>query len=148
RALGKSREASADGSAKSAVVLNFPGTLNPEPLRRLASQFATFATERGVKRVELVEGGGFLAIDGVLSGDEDAWRALAHDFLTDRVHASQFHPDVWKLLYVKQLEDLEPRLTAAAGSEYSYRDLDDTTDAIAKRLRRVPSVSKVTRSGI
>ena len=44
--------------------------------------------------------------------------------------------------------DIEKRLADLAGDEYSYRELDDFTDSIAKRLRGVASVSKVTRAGV
>ena len=40
------------------------------------------------------------------------------------------------------------RLAAAAGDKYSYRELDDYTDLIARTLKTLPMVSKVTRTGL
>src|SRR5262249_9661855 len=121
------------GESHSGVILNFPGSLNPDPLRRLVAQFANYAVDHGAKNAELVEGGGFIAVDGALQGGEATWKTLIASFLSDRVKATQFHPDVWKLVYVTDYSDLEGKLAEASGSEYSYRDLDDFTDAIEKR---------------
>ena len=35
-----------------------------------------------------------------------------------------------------------------AEARYSYRDLDEFTDELKKRLQSVPEVAKVTRSGV
>ncbi len=140
--------AKAEAGERSAVVLNFPGSLNPDALRRVVSLFATFATQRGGKDLRVLEGAGFLGVDGVMLGNETQWRQIVAQFLAEKVRASRVHPDVWQPVYVRGVEGVRERVTEVAGEAYSYRELDDFTDAIAKRLRRLSSVSKVTRAGV
>jgi len=69
-------------------------------------------------------------------------------FLDDFQHASGLHPDVWAPFVVTDPASAIEQLRRARGDRYSYRQLDDFTDAIARRLRGVEKVSKVTRSGV
>jgi multidrug efflux pump subunit AcrB len=42
----------------------------------------------------------------------------------------------------------QAQLAAVAGDRYSYREMDEFTDRVEKAVKALPSVSKVTRSGI
>jgi|GEM_PF-93471 len=145
-ALAKAREGKADRRA--AVVLNFPGSQNPDPMRRVIGLFSVFAQQGGARDVAMIEGAGFIGLDGVVTGDEDGWRQLVGRFLAEKVRATRLHPDVWRPVYLTEPSQAVARITEIAGDAYSYRELDDFTDAIVKRLRRVPSVSRVVRAGV
>jgi hypothetical protein len=59
-------------------------------------------------------------------------------FIRERLRLSEFHPDA------VAGGDRDPaqahqRLAAVAGSKYSYRELDDFTERIARTLRGLPS---------
>ncbi|HEU4405129.1 MAG TPA: efflux RND transporter permease subunit [Polyangiaceae bacterium] len=145
-ALAKARAGA--GGERASVVLNFPGSLSPEPVRRVAGLFAAFAAQQGAADVKAVEGPGFVAVDAALGGGVPALQRLVGRFLSERLQASRIHPDVWRPAFVGPLDRLPGELAEAAGERYSYRELDDFTDAVAKRLRRVPAVAKVTRAGV
>ncbi len=138
------------GSAgeRSALVLGFPTGLDSEPLRRVVDAFAAFADARGARDVRVVAGAGFLAVDGALRDGGPSWDELAGRFVTERLHASAFHPDVWLPVTIADPDSALERLRTVRGDRYSYRRLDDFTDAVARRLRGVAQVSKVTRSGV
>jgi multidrug efflux pump subunit AcrB len=144
-ALGRERGAEAD---RRALVLAFPGSVNPAPLRRVVGLFETFARASGRARdLRLVEAPGFLALDGRVDSDA-VWASLAQEFLTGRLRASQFHPDVSRPFVVGDLAGTEAALAAAGGDAYSHRELDELTEGLARRLRAVTSVAKVTRTGL
>ena len=146
KALLRSRGAT--GVGRSALILCFPIALNPENLHRLANRFSTFASAAGVRHATVITGAGFVAIDGEVDGGEARWQQLMQRFLDDFQHASSFHPDVWAPFVVTDPASALERLRSVRGDRYSYRQLDDFTDAIARRLRGVDKVSKVTRSGV
>jgi multidrug efflux pump subunit AcrB len=146
RALAESRGGTR--AERSAVILCFPTALNPLPLHRLANRFSAFATSTGVRQATVVTGAGFVAVDGEVVGGEARWRQLMRQFLDAYQHTSSFHPDVWAPFVVTDPGSSLERLRAVRGDRYSYRQLDDFTDAIARRLRGVDRVSKVTRSGV
>src|SRR5262249_45037055 len=60
----------------------------------------------------------------------------------------ELHPDVWRAVIVVDPKDAEAKLAEVAESKYTYRELDDATDALKRRLLGVTEVSKVTRSGV
>src|SRR5262249_47610050 len=145
-ALVKSRGTS--GANRSALVVCFPTALNPEPLRRLATRFSTFASGAGVRQAKVITGAGFVAIDGEVDGGEARWQQLMQRFLDEFQHASGLHPDVWAPFVVADPASTLEQLRRARGDRYSHRQLDDFTDAIARRIRAVGKVSRVTRSGV
>lgn len=142
------RARGAPGSRRSSVVLNFPAALNPAPLRRVAELFGSFAAQAGLRDGKIVEGAGFVALDGELDGGEAEWQVLLRKFVDEVLHASSLHPDVWAPVVVVDPASALERLQTVRGDRYTYRELDDFTDAIARRLRGVDEVSKVTRVGV
>src|SRR5215813_6885457 len=146
RALVESRGAA--GTNRSALIVCFPTALNPEPLRRLATRFSTFATGAGARQAKVITGAGFVAIDGEVDGGEARWQQLMQRFLDEFQHASGLHPDVWAPFVVADPASTLEQLRRARGDRYSHRQLDDFTDAIARRIRAVGKVSRVTRSGV
>jgi multidrug efflux pump subunit AcrB len=65
------------------------------------------------------------------------------------------HPDAWPAFVVRAPSEISAQLKRVAGEKYSYRELDDFTDDIAKALLATartadgpPLVAKVTRTGI
>jgi multidrug efflux pump subunit AcrB len=65
-----------------------------------------------------------------------------------RIKKSEFIPDVWQPIIIRDPNQTTAKMNAAAGDKYSYREIDDFTDAIEKTIKTIPVVSKVTRSGI
>jgi multidrug efflux pump subunit AcrB len=90
---------------------------------------------------------GFIGVD--LEGDRDdaAILAAAEKFLRARLPLAGFQPDVWKPVIIRDLNETEAKLKAVAPDKYTYRELDDFTDLIARTLQNAPLVSKVTRVG-
>src|SRR5262249_39472057 len=101
-----------------------------------------------VRDAKIVEGAGFVALDGEVDGGEPRWQTLIRAFLDEGLHASSFHPDVWSPVVIGDPATALARLRSVRGDRYSYRQLDDFTDALARRLRGVEEVSKVTRAGV
>ncbi|HWL89632.1 MAG TPA: efflux RND transporter permease subunit, partial [Polyangiaceae bacterium] len=143
--------APADLQAKRAsLVYAFPVTLDPKDLRRTVQSMGDYARVHDdiAHDVRYFEGPGFIGLDARTDAKEEQIRDLALAFLRDRMRTSEIHPDVWRAAIVFDPAETEARLGEVAEAKYSYRDLDDFTDEIQKRLSGVPIVSRVTRSGV
>ena len=44
---------------------------------------------------------------------------------SERLRASEFHPDAWPAVVIRDPAEAAARLAAAAGDKYTYRALDD-----------------------
>ena len=60
---------------------------------------------------------------------------------------SEFHPDIWPPVVIRDPAETAAKLAAVAGDKYSYRELDDFSDLIKRTLQNVPQVSKISRAG-
>jgi multidrug efflux pump subunit AcrB len=103
-------------------------------------------TTKGVARV--ISGPGFFGIDLVTGSSDEKILEQARSFMGERLRAAEVHPDVWPLVVVRDPAETPLRLGKVAGEKYSYRELDDYTDALEKALQAVPEVARVTRSGV
>jgi multidrug efflux pump subunit AcrB len=147
-ALAREREGAAPGE-RVALVFGFPPAIAAQAIVPLAERFARFAESRGFYRsASVFEGPGFVGIDGAAQGDEPRLLALVDEFLREKLHGEEAHPDVWGPLVVRDPGEVEQRLAAVAGDRYSYRELDEMTKVVQRKLETVASVSKVTRSGV
>jgi len=131
------------------LVALLPYSLSPTVVVRTRDLLSRYALEQGFAQdVRPLEGPGMLGIDGVMPHTDAEILAFAGKFIRERLHASEFHPDVWPPLVVDRPSQIKERVAAVAGDKYTYRELDDYTDLIKRTLQTVPEVSKVTRSGV
>ncbi len=149
RAIEATRASAARNEQRVTLVQGLPAAVPAELVRRPLYVFAEMATADGVFRdPRIVIGDGFIGVDAASDKDDDALRGYVQSFIRERLRASEFHPDAWPVAVVRAPADALTRLTAVAGDKYSYRELDDYTDLIARTLQTIPIVSKVTRTGL
>ncbi|WP_394826892.1 efflux RND transporter permease subunit [Pendulispora albinea] len=135
---------------RASLIYAFPATLDPKELRRTVQAMGDYARAHDdvAHDVRFFDGAGFIGLDARTDAKEEVIRNLSLAFLQERMRTSEIHPDVWRAAIVFDPAETEARLRDVAEAKYSYRELDDFTDSLQKRLLGVPIVSKVTRSGV
>ncbi|MBS2015104.1 MAG: efflux RND transporter permease subunit [Deltaproteobacteria bacterium] len=145
----KDREPAPSGAKRVSLVYSFPATVDSAALRRVLEHMGAFAMAQKIATdIKFFQGTGYMGLDGVSTQSEAEIRQGALLFLKNRMNTAELHPDVWRAIVVFDPEETEPKLSAVAESRYSYRELDEFTDALKKRLQSVPEVAKVTRAGV
>src|SRR5215471_15689876 len=147
RALEAIRAAAAAGP-RAAVAVAFPQSINPSDLRELAQRWVRDVGARGGEDARLFEGPGFLGVDAATNQTDEQILAGLRAFIAERIRTTELHPDAWRAAVIRDPKDTEARLAAVAGDKYSYRELDEFTDAIQKRLHLLDIVSTVDRAGV
>jgi len=137
------------GAKRASLVYSFPATIDPRPLRRVLEHLATYAEERKLAGdIRFFEGTGFFGLDAETTQGEEEIKNGALLFLRNRMNTSELHPDVWRAIVVLDPAETEPKLRTVAEARYSYRELDNFTDTLKRRLQGVAEVAKVTRAGV
>jgi multidrug efflux pump subunit AcrB len=127
----------------------YPPSISPEQIRRPFEMFMKFAAEKQLlKNMELVEGPGFAGLDSDSPATDKQMFGYAQQFIQEKMQASEFHPDSWDPIIIRNPAETETKLASVAGDKYSYRALDLFTDQIEKTIKTIPMVSKVSRAGI
>jgi multidrug efflux pump subunit AcrB len=135
--------------ARVTLVQGLPAAVPAELVRRPLRMFAETATADALLHdARVIVGPGFIAVDAATDKADGAIQEYATRYTRDRLRASEFHPDAWPVAIVRDPADAPARLAAVAGDKYTHRELDDYTDLIARTLKTLPIVSKVTRSGV
>jgi multidrug efflux pump subunit AcrB len=125
-------------------------------MRLGAMDFIEFLRSQQVTRdLRLLEGSGFIGIDGETSLSDEQLIAVLRQFLAERYREAELHPDLWAPFVVRDPATTQTKLSRVAGDKYSYRELEDFTDTMEKALLGTgrkgegpPLVAKVSRSGI
>jgi len=147
--LRRIRATAATPEQRAALIYSGPATTPSTTLRPVLDLFLAGATADGTFRdARLVFGPGFLGVDGATSLDDSALVRYAQGFIERTLRASEFHPDAWPGIVVRDLPKTEALLRERAGEKYSYRELDEYTDLIRRTLQSIPIVTKVSRSGL
>lgn len=150
-AIERARREATPGRAGSRFTLvhAFPQSVSPRLIRLTLEEFSRYTTENGIARdIRLIEGAGFVGLDGDTNEDDGALLTHVQRFAEERLRPSEMHPDSWDPVVIRDPRAAEARLASVAGAMYSYRELDDFTDLIKRTLQTIPQVSKVTRSGV
>ncbi len=69
-------------------------------------------------------------------------------FFQKQLQRSELHPDAWEPIIIRDPRETRERLAKVAGDKYSYADLDDFSDLIARTVQGAPETSKVERRGV
>jgi len=143
-----SRTARSKGASVS-VVYCFPQTISPESVHRPFDLFVSIAEKEGVVQdIRIFDGPGFVGVDGISTLDDAQIIAYGENLRRERLHQSEIHPDGWGPLLIHDPAETQRKLAEAAGDKYSYQELDDFTDLIARTLIGAPQASKADRSGV
>jgi multidrug efflux pump subunit AcrB len=131
------------------VIYCFPPSVAAEAVQRDFALFTQVAVEKYfLREAKFVSGPGFVGVDGFADKDDTAILALGQQFIQQRLHESEFHPDVWAPAVIHDPQQTDSILTSIAGSKYSYRQLDEFTDLLGRTIQGATEVSRVDRSGV
>jgi multidrug efflux pump len=131
------------------LVVTGPMESRPRLMQPAIAMFLDYIREKGfASDVRVIQGEGFLGFDGISTDTDQQLLGYVQQFVGERMQAAEFHPDAWPAIVVRDPQETQAKLKAVAGDKYSHRQMDDFTDLIEKRLKEVPVVSKVSRSGV
>src|SRR6201981_91729 len=131
------------------IVDSFPQSISAREVLEAGYLFQQEAQSAGIIRdSEIVQGSGFIALDGISEADDSAIRAFIKRFLSDRLKRSELHPDAWELAIIRDPSETREKLASVAGDKYSYDDLDHVSDLIGRTLQGATEVSKVETRGV
>src|SRR5258706_10673197 len=132
------------------IVYSFPQSLSLSKTIQDAGQlFEQQAEQAGIMKVpQLIQGSGFIALDGVSTANDTSIRNFLQTFFQTRLQRSDLHPDAWDPIIIRDPQETREQLAKVAGDKYSYADLDDFSDLIARTVQGAPETSKVERRGI
>src|SRR5712672_2642065 len=132
------------------VVYSFPQSLSSNKTILDAAQlFELQAEQAGIIRApQVILESGFVAVDGISTADDTAIHAFIQAFFQKQLQRSELHPDAWEPVIIHSPQETSERLAKVAGDKYSYADLDDFSDLIARTVQGAPETSKVERRGV
>jgi multidrug efflux pump len=138
-----------DRQARATLVYNLPPSISAATILRPTRLYLAQAMAEGVFRnARLLEGPQFVGVDGITELPDTAILAHVERFVRDRLRVSEFHPDGWRAVVIRDPAETRSRLLGVAGDKYTYRELSDLTDLMKRTLQTVKQVSKVDRTGV
>src|SRR5712672_3159813 len=131
------------------VIYPFPESVSPRSIASAAALFQTQAINAGIlSKPSQIQGTGFIGLDGTSSRDDTSIQIFIQQFFTNQIQRSELHPDAWTPIIVHDPAETREKLSEVAGDKYSYAELDDFSDLIARTVQGAPETSKVERSGV
>jgi multidrug efflux pump subunit AcrB len=137
------------GQRRYSVVVVYPKSIDSAEVDREIAWGATeLVGQQAISDVKLFSGAGFAGADFATSLSRADAQAAVGRLIKDKLQPDEFHPDAWTPAIIGDPAATAAALQAVAGDKYTYRDLDDFTDAIQRSLKTLPVVSKVERAGV
>src|SRR5712672_1899861 len=131
------------------IIYPFPESISPRAVAGGAALFERQAIQAGVlSNTTQIQGTGFIGLDGISNRDDASIQAFITQFFANQIQPSELHPDAWSTIIIHDPADTLKKLSEVAGDKYSYAELDDFSDLIARTLQGAPETSKVERRGV
>ena len=141
--------APAEGAKRFTIVSDLTHPVSPRVVQDPLNLLAEYLKDKGVASdLHVMTEPGFVGVDGVSDASDDALLAYTRQFINEKLQATDFHPDSWPPVVIRDPQEARAKLATVAGDKYTYREMDDFTDIIEKGLKSVPQATKVSRAGI
>src|SRR5207245_5785634 len=82
------------------------------------------------------------------TGDDASIHSVSQPFCQKQLQRSELPPDAWDPIIIRDPQETREQLAKVAGDKYSYADLDDFSDLVARTVQGAPETSKVERRGV
>ncbi|MBX7187755.1 MAG: efflux RND transporter permease subunit [Vicinamibacteria bacterium] len=131
------------------LVYAYPLSLSEAAVAEVTEDFRRRAEDaRMLEGARVITGRGFSGVNGGTSYDDARLLEFLKRYIDTRLQASEFDPDVSPPVIIRDVSETRARLATAAGSKYSYAQLDNFTDLISRALLGVPETSRAERKGV
>jgi multidrug efflux pump subunit AcrB len=131
------------------VVVCYPAAVPADSVERPVTVFLqAAAAQRILKEPQIIRGPGFVGVDGFTDLDDRSIFTFGRRFMQERIHESEIHPDAWPPVLVHDPAQTEAMLASNPGNKYTYHELDNFTDLLARALQGAQEVSRVDRAGV
>jgi multidrug efflux pump subunit AcrB len=131
------------------IIYPFPESISPRSIASAAALFERQVIQAGVlSSTTPIQGTGFIGLDGKSRRGDVAIQAFIQQFFTNELQRSELHPDAWSPIIIHDPAETREKLSEIAGDKYSYAELDDFSDLIARTVQGAPETSKVERRGV
>src|SRR2546427_11331164 len=145
----RARVSPANRNGRFTIVISLAQAASPRLLQTPANLFIAYLKEKNSAHdLRNVQGTSAFGIDGLSELNDQQLLALVQQFISERLQASELHPDAWAPVVIRDPSEIEQKLAAVAGDKYTYREMDDFTDLIDRTLKTASTVSKVDRKGV
>jgi multidrug efflux pump subunit AcrB len=145
----RSRAPASARAGRVSIVASFPATLDLAVAARNRDIVSHALQADGLVSDAIpFDGPGYVGVDFAPRAGGVELEAALRRTLTERVVATEFHPDIWPPFIVQDPASTEKAMAEVAGDRFTYRELDVYTDLIKRTLQTVPQVSKVFRAGV
>ncbi len=139
----------AGGGKRFTIVSDLTHPVSPRVVQDPLNLLADYLKDKGAATdLHVIMEPGFVGVDGVSDASDDALLGYTRQFINEKLQASDFHPDSWPPVVIRDPQEARAKLGTVAGDKYSYREMDDFTDIVEKGLKSVPQATKVSRAGI
>lgn len=142
------RPASPAGAQRASIIVSFPESVSPAIPKRQRDLVADLLGSQIGRDLRRIDGPGFVGIDLETAADDRTLIDAVGRALDERLHASEFHPDTWSPVIIRDPSTAAARLQSVAGDKYTYRQLDDFSDFIKRTLQNLSQVAKITVAGV
>jgi len=150
-AIRKARDATQrNAKGQPITVVNcFPQSISPRAVLEAGYLFQEEAQSAEILRdSEIIQGSGFIGFDGLSEANDTSVQAFIQHFISEHLKRSELHPDAWYPVIIRDPSETRTKLASVAGDKYSYAELDNFSDLIARTMHGAPEVSKVERKGV
>jgi multidrug efflux pump subunit AcrB len=150
QAIRRTREQASEKYARRvSMAFVYPMSLSSANMQRVAAQFLAAAElAGGLKDGRIFSGNGFMGVDGATEWNDSRISSFLYGFIANRLPASSLDPDVWPPILVRDPSTVEDKLTEVAGPKYTYAQLNDITDLLARSFQGLPQTARVDRTGV
>lgn len=154
RAIQKSIRSSRADSVMSqrtrvSIIHAFPLSFSKGSSHRAAELLRGEAEKGGFfQDVRIVSGPGFAGIDGATSAGRQGLERFIASYTELCKNRIESDPDMWPPVIIDNPDGTKAALASVAGWKYTYAELDNCTDLLARTLLGVPQASRVERKGV
>ena len=137
-----------DDSTRTSLVIAYPPTANQQLIEERARVLANdLGTSGALQDQRFFSSAQFVIVDGESRGTPQQLLQRVQEIARDHFQTDEIDPDIWSPVVVHDVSKINDEFMKVAPDKYTYRELNDWSDELAKSLKTVDYVSRTQRTG-
>src|SRR5436190_9339955 len=114
----RSQYATAGNGTRFTIVIGLTQAISPRIVQEPLNLFSNYLKDKqAATDMHVIVEPNFVGVDGVSDASDEALLGYTRQFINDRLQASDFHPDIWQPVVIRDPKEVRSNLASVAGDK-------------------------------
>src|SRR5258705_11658932 len=133
----RAQYATSGSGTRFTIVIGLAQAVSPRIVQEPLNLFADYLKDKqAATDLHVIVEPNFVGVDGVSEANDEVLLGYTRQFIKDRLQASDFHPDSWQPVVIRDPKETRSKLASVAGGQKNQQVVDEVNDVFFENIKK------------